>query len=145
MTLFLDAAKLAAQHDFRELLFWSEALEPSIICNDVFSWGSADLEPLTPEKLIQFEELQQTYPDLTGPDIAILLCAKLRGIRPQNAMYLYIEDEKWPIFDACGPERPAEPGNPYPIPGSDAWEQMIASHTSQQEHTCGHGSCGCHE
>lgn len=143
MTLFLDVAKLAAQYDFRELLFWDEALEPSIICNDIFSWGAADLEPLTPEKLIQFEELQQAHPDFTGPDIAILLCAKLRGTRPQNAMYLYIEEEKWPIFDACGPERSPDKGsNPYPIPGSEAWQQLIQA--AEEAKSCGQGGCGCH-
>lgn len=78
-------------------------------CNDLFTWGSADCEDVTPENIAL---LDQSYTDCRkyGSD---LFCARVRKMRPQGAVYSMIDKEYWPLFDACGPERPKGFGNPY--------------------------------
>lgn len=90
--------------------------------NDVFFWGAADCEELTPEKL---PALKQAAADMRALGLKDkqgrernwdkahwLWVARLRGMRPQGAIYKYIDKEYWPLFDACGPERKTGFGNP---------------------------------
>jgi hypothetical protein len=44
---------------------------------------------------------------------AELFCARVRKMRPQGAWYAYCPEAEWPLFDACGPERGVDAGNPY--------------------------------
>lgn len=80
-----------------------------INCNDAFIWGSADCEDVTPENV---ELLQQAYGDYEAHG-GLLFCARMRKMRPQGAMYHYLDKKYWGLFDACGPEREVDGGNPY--------------------------------
>lgn len=85
--------------------------KPAINCNDVFYWGCADSEYITVELLPLFNE---AVDDCDGnlEMAANLYCARIRKERPQGAMYTYIPEELWPLFDECGPEREIDMGNP---------------------------------
>ncbi|HEY3477936.1 MAG TPA: hypothetical protein VGL02_03470 [Streptomyces sp.] len=85
--------------------------------SDVFAWGCADLEAITPEAL---PALEQAYDDLKALDgegfTAELYAARQRGERPQGAAYPRTTDTAWreisALLDACGPERELGLGNP---------------------------------
>lgn len=83
-----------------------------IICSDVFFWGSADSETITEET---FPDFLKAVDDCKGSKEigAWLYCARIRKERPQGAAYTFIAKDLWPLFDACGPEREVEFGNPY--------------------------------
>lgn len=89
--------------------------------SDVFAWGGADCEAITPDTL---PALEQAYADLKaveGDDYtAELYAARQRGTRPQGAAYPSATHESWrqisALLDACGPERPLGLGNPKPAP-----------------------------
>ena len=98
---------LAAQHDLYGELIWGTDLKFSVICNDAFWWATADDEPITPDSIDAFE----TALTEGGDDGALLYCARQRRMRPQGAMYSYIDKANWPLFDACGPEREVKNGN----------------------------------
>lgn len=91
-------------------------------CNDLFDWGCADCETLTPERLPLLGRALEDCAKACGDDRDAekrgwpwgieLFCARLRGERPQGAAYP--KDRRlWPLFDACGPERTKGHGNPY--------------------------------
>jgi len=42
----------------------------------------------------------------------LLYCARKRKMRPQGAMYEYLNKENWPLFDECGPVREKSLSNP---------------------------------
>jgi len=110
-----------ADGDDRDDLRWHRdratgQLRFAILMSDVFDWGSADDEEVTVESLA---DLQRAYADCsaidarTGPDYGgMLYAARRRGMRPQGAVYPR-NRAFWPLFDACGPERPTEFNNPY--------------------------------
>lgn len=104
-------AAMADEHT--DDLFWHNS-DPTkdaglfVLCNDVFFWGSADGETVTADNI---ETLEQAMKD-GGRDGAWLFVARVRGERPQGAAYSYIEAERWPLFDAAGPERETGMGNP---------------------------------
>lgn len=102
--------RITAQYDIYEDVIWSTKGKFGLICNDVFHWACADVEDVGEEDL---PLLEQALKDASCPsDGAILYCARKRGMRPQGAMYGYIEKENWHLFDAAGPERdPKELGN----------------------------------
>lgn len=89
-------------------------------CNDLFDWGCADCEPLTPEN---FPELERAVADcqvisagangsMAMLNAASLFCCRRRGERPQGACYKSIDSLAWHLFDACGPLRAVGLGNP---------------------------------
>ena len=84
-----------------------------INCNDFFFWGCADAEDVTPEN---FPVLLQAMSDadLAGDASygGLLFCARVRQVRPQGCCYPG-NRSLWPLFDACGPEREIDTGNPY--------------------------------
>lgn len=89
--------------------------------SDVFAWGCADVEEITPETL---PILEQAFLDLR-PHRAThwtpaLYAARRRGERPQGAAYPDERDEAWrevsALLDACGPVRPTGLGNPRTAP-----------------------------
>jgi len=85
--------------------------------SDVFFWGGADVEEITPETL---SLLEQAYTDLKAVGAeeytATLYAARIRKMRPQGAYYPSDAHESWrrvyALFDACGPERATGLGNP---------------------------------
>jgi hypothetical protein len=90
-------------------------------CSDVFWWGTADCEQLTPEN---FPRLQQAVEDTRAKSkeeehyhymtsAPLLFVARERKMRPQGAYYNRIHPPHWPLFDACGPARDKDVGNPY--------------------------------
>jgi hypothetical protein len=85
--------------------------------SDVFWWGTADVEPIAP---VDVPLLEQTAADTrrAGAEvwIAELYAARKRGSRPQGAFYEHIPAGLWALFDACGPLRSVEVGNPRPQP-----------------------------
>lgn len=110
---------IVARADHHDSIWWRTDNQYAPItffvnCSDVFSWGSADLEDLTPERLEAFEQALKDCTDTAGSNVygPELFCARMRGCRPQGAAYP--ENERlWPLFDACGPERDTGLGNPY--------------------------------
>lgn len=94
--------------EYAPITFW-------INCNDLMAWGSSDGEDLTIENL---SVLRQSIDDIEtidkvgfiyGPSLFV---CRMRKQRPQGAAYPK-EESLWPLFDACGPERKVELGNPY--------------------------------
>lgn len=87
-------------------------------CSDVFWWGTADCEDITPENIGELEQAMADakaackHGEIYG---AMLFCARVRKLRPQGACYPK-EPELWPLFDACGPHRETGMGNPHPHP-----------------------------
>jgi hypothetical protein len=98
-----------------------QRIHASVNISDVFWWGGADSEDVTPETL---PALEQAYTDLRAVDpyddmyTAELYAARLRGMRPQGAAYPKERAATQALFDACGPERPTGLGNPHkpPVP-----------------------------
>lgn len=94
-------------------------------CNDLFFWGCADAEEI---ELCDLPLLQQAYDELHALSLTNtnlsgitaytdwLYCCKKRSMRPQGAIYDNRPKEMWPLFNACGPHRPAEFGNPKETP-----------------------------
>ncbi len=103
--------------EYAPVTFW-------VKCSDLFWWGVADLEDLTPENIgvleQSYRDVQAAAPDDHAADIygASLFCCRVRKLRPQGCCY---PPNKllWPLFHACGPEREVGPGNPYPPGGKE--------------------------
>lgn len=108
----------AAKHDNTDDLHWNTDLEFYIICNDVFFWGCADAEGLTPETVEEWERAMEDADRVGGFAYGgILYCARMRKMRPQGAYYDHIiVRELWPLFDACGERRAVGMGNPKEHP-----------------------------
>lgn len=112
-----DLCELSAEHPI-DLEWRGMDGKPTafVNCSDLFDWGSADCEEVTPENFpmlvqaIEDAEKAVKYGGIRGDD---LFCARVRGCRPQGAAYTFIRPELWPLFDACGPERETGVGNPY--------------------------------
>jgi hypothetical protein len=89
-------------------------------CSDFFYWGTADLEEITPNNV---GELEKAVEDCRAVEkicatlhAVSLFCARVRKTRPQGACYPSIDKRLWPLFDACGPERPVNLTNPKERP-----------------------------
>lgn len=82
-------------------------------CSDVFASAYADLEPLTPDTIDEFEQAAADVREACGDATYAgdLYCARRRQTRPQGAAYPS-DPRLWPLFDACGPERPLGLDNP---------------------------------
>ena len=108
-----------ANEDLHDCIWWRcdtkyAPITIFVSCNDLFWWGTADLEKLTIENL---PILKQAIEDAKKVDPVLgvlrgcnLFCCRVRGMRPQQPAYP--KDEKWrALFDACGPYRyPEEEG-----------------------------------
>jgi hypothetical protein len=110
-------------HADRGDLLWrcaGGAVTFSVNCGDLFWWGTADCEPITPENVGVLEQAIRdacVVDRYAGPTQAgSLFCARVRGMRPQGACYKSIPEAFWPLFDACGPAREADLGNPSKQP-----------------------------
>jgi hypothetical protein len=114
--------RLALAGDFRSELLWctdGQQVTVSVDVSDVFAWGCADAEDLTPERLPilaqAMADLRAVHPhdDMYTVD---LYAARIRGMRPQGAAYPTGRAATQALFDACGPERATGLGNPRPVP-----------------------------
>ena len=99
---------LVAEYDLNDEIYWDVDLNFFAICNDIFWWGTADLEPITETDL----DLLRQSTDDAGPNGIILYCARKRKMRPQGTFYKYIKIEEHKLFNACGPEREVDILNP---------------------------------
>jgi hypothetical protein len=92
----------------------------SVNVNDVFHWGCADNEAITPGNIDMLETtLAEIAPDrdYTRQSAALIVfAARSRKHRVQGAMYRHLPVDVWPLIDAAGPERPLGLGNPQPRP-----------------------------
>jgi hypothetical protein len=122
----------AAEHEFlvrvlkifsdadahNDLLWWVRDDGPHMYANvsDVFAWGGADAEDITPDTL---PVLEQALADLKAIRqehlVGELYAARIRKMRPQGAAYP-AEAAAQALFNACGPERELGIGNPKQIP-----------------------------
>lgn len=115
-------------------LFWrftDGRMRVYVNCNDVFHWGCADGEELTPHNIADAAQAKADAQAATGStpyNWPLLFCARQRQMRPQGAMYKHLDPKLWPLFDAAGPERPVEFGNPVAHPTAD---QAGAARTEQ--------------
>lgn len=115
---------LLYQHDVQSSLFWRDndgKIRFFVNVNDVFYWGTADAEPVCDQE--DLDQLKRAIEDATAIDPVVgpldgisLYAARRRKLRPQGAAYPENRD-LWPLFDACGPEREINHGNPF-APGT---------------------------
>jgi hypothetical protein len=104
----------------------ADEVKCTLNCNDVFFWGCADSEAVEPADLPLLREAHGQLEALPPEDgqkhhgytayAEVLYCAKKRQMRPQGALYETLPKATWPLFNACGPHRPAEFGNPRATP-----------------------------
>jgi hypothetical protein len=84
--------------------------------NDLFDWGSADSEEITPDNIEILESAMADCKtvDPNGGDIYgyMLFAARVNKMRPQNAAYPKEHPEICKLLDEAGPERPVALGNP---------------------------------
>lgn len=96
---------------------WGESV--SLFCNDVFFWGCADSELVERKDL---EELTRACDEVRGvtgniDSADLLFISRKRNLRPQGALYSYIDKSIWHLFNDL-PEREVGFGNPCPADGS---------------------------
>jgi len=87
-----------------------------IMCSDVFDWGTADSDELTPDDI---EPIKQACRDCEAAHPVfghiwggMLWASRKRCVRPQGAMWSSIPTPLWPLFEAAAPERPVNLLNP---------------------------------
>ncbi len=114
--------------DTEDLMFWpvtAEGVRVSVMCSDVFAWGCADAEPITMENLPMlrkaYEDESAASPDGVALHAGWLFCARVRGMRPQGAIYKTLEYWEVPLFNEAGPEREINFGNPQSETGEYLW------------------------
>lgn len=121
MTFILQVLALFERVEHEEALEWhvtDDGVTFAVRCNDVFWWACADTEDITPENLAI---LVQSFDDVAAVDDTetywgvLLFCARVRGLRPQGCCYPKLAT-LWPLFDAAGPQRVIDFGNPYQHP-----------------------------
>jgi hypothetical protein len=110
-------------YELHEFLYWQTGADGGVRfyanCNDLFAWGCSDADEITSDNIGALESALADVAAVQGyatSDALLLFCARLRGMRPQGAMYEHIPRALWPLFDACGPERITGLGNPKPQP-----------------------------
>ena len=111
--------ELVAQADLHRDLFWRcdsnyAPVTFFVNCNDIFWWGCADAEKISPETVGLLEDAVADTLRVTGSSAYAgeLFCARVRKMRPQGCFYEGMPESIAALFDACGPERAAnEPGN----------------------------------
>lgn len=146
--LLYEVAKLA-EFDACGSIWWrcdDGKLKVFVSCGDVFHWGFADLEEITEHNLPILRRSVEDVAAIAGSKYAnqddgfTLFCARVRGMRPQGAIYPHltvkaynpgplnsagnptrIEDEALSaertaalraLFDAAGPQREIDMTNP---------------------------------
>lgn len=110
-----------------------EAQWPVANCNDFFYWACADGEELTDADVpAALKAIADCETALAGTGtlwgVSLWVCRK-RGSRPQGGWYAtsgYWKDREggipkalYSLFNACGPHRKSEFGNPYATPEAE--------------------------
>lgn len=106
----------ALTENFDILMWQNDGSYIGVGCNDVFAWGCADCEEITPETLGLFQEAADELLAIEAEWwLAELYTAKVRKMRPQGAIYQSVDmtDTVVALFNSCGPDREAQFGNPY--------------------------------
>lgn len=114
-TLAVRILEIYARADVQDSLWWREKdgqIRFFAPCNDLFWWGTADLEEITSENV---DVLEQTERDLCALEEAThgtqmvylseLFAARVRRMRPQRPCYKSMPLDVAALFDACGPAR----------------------------------------
>lgn len=113
---------LVAEHEDNCSYWWvresSGKLAPVVNTNDLFAWGCADCEEVTPANI---HELRKAYDDCKAAYKfgrvygTTLFACRVNKMRPQGAAYPRGEAFELlaPLLNACGPEREVGHGNPY--------------------------------
>lgn len=119
LDFILRVLTVFSQADNTDGLWWKASggvVKFYAMCNDLFYWAAADYERITPENI---DALEQAFKDASAAcgdewngHGALLFAARQRKMRPQGAYYKYFHEAEKPLFDACGPYRPADFGNP---------------------------------
>lgn len=111
----------------KDELYWRvkpDGIHWFVNCNDLFWWGTADAEDLTAENVGVLEQAvadcRAADPVVGTLDASRLFCCRVRRMRPQGAYYPKLEKILWTLFDACGPERAVDYGNPKPRPADES-------------------------
>jgi hypothetical protein len=110
MTRILD---LFSRLDSHDMLFWrmdNGVIRFFVICNDIFTWATADVEEVTQDSVKDLEQavadVQAADPDADEWMGPLLFCARQRGTRPMPRMELPKTLKL--LFDTCGPERTSD-------------------------------------
>lgn len=78
------------------------ALDFYVNCNDLFAWGTADQEKVTPENLpVLAQALEDVGPDHHKRGLDLFAC-RVRGQRPQKPVMRDIPAPLIRFFDECG-------------------------------------------
>lgn len=101
--------KFISEWDLFGEVSWNQEFEFVVLCNDLFWWGTADVEPLTEESMDLMKKSMEDGGIAYGH---LLYCARKRKMRPQGAYYAHIDKELHHLFDECGPKREINLGNP---------------------------------
>ena len=129
--LIYEVIKLVAEldeGDTDDFMFWpvtAEGVRVVVNCSDVFAWGSADGEIVTEENLPILRKAYEDEIAASPEDVALhagwLFCARVRNMRPQGAIYKGLEYWEVDLFNAAGPERKIDFGNPQSQTGEYLW------------------------
>lgn len=96
-----------------DLSIRDDTIELEVNCSDLFFWGCSDCEPI---EIAELTSLNSAIGDAKAAGAEhggeLLWVARKREMRPQGAYYAHVAPELGKLFDACGPYRPAEFGNP---------------------------------
>ncbi len=96
-----------ADHDISWNTHDNGTIYAFVLCNDLFFWGAADGEEI---KESDIPDVVQAYKDSKFHG-EILWCCRKRKMRPQGAYYKHLKADA-ALFDACGPRRETDFGNP---------------------------------
>lgn len=125
LAFILRVLGITSEYEACESVSWATDAERSQVsffvnCNDLFFWGCADAEEVTPDNLDEFEkafaDAKAAKPVVGACDAGSLFCCRVRKMRPQGACYKHYEKSMWPLFDVCGPIRETGVGNPHKHP-----------------------------
>ena len=119
MAFFTRVMLIFYMADVREDLIWHVTdgrVHLAVNVSDIFAWGGADSEGITPATLPVLEKAWEDTRAI-GQEflLAPLYAARMRGMRPQGAAYPETVAAQG-LFNACGPEREVGLGNPRPVP-----------------------------
>jgi hypothetical protein len=114
-----DLLRFCIDHEIADMLFWFAADDgaprPAVNANDLFAWACAEAIDITPDNFEMFTtsvlECKAIHSVLGAMEGCSLFACRVEKMRPQGAAYP-TNQELWPLFDACGPERETGSDNP---------------------------------
>jgi hypothetical protein len=109
---FVEAVlRLYEQADAQGMLYWrfNPELRLLALCNDVFYWGAADCEEITPDNIVVLAQAQlDAMAEGEMLFFDALFAARVRHLRPQRPFLRTLKPSLRALFEACGPERDAK-------------------------------------